>query len=403
MYDIANVFCTLKLVKKSLALDTATKKKRRLYTWCGPNLNAPETWKRKFDQHVLGENNTKNTNNPATTKRLKTLGEASSHVTPSLSLSSSLPAPIIGQRFSAAYRAPLKPISSNTASTSVHQSNPSNRRQATHASSFQTPSGSSSSTTGSGQHSWFDQMDKCDTADEPPIWLDGEDSYTNPSVKPIIMSLSNQGQSGASEMESMFALRAEVHRLARALDQSTSRETELKTKVEQQSQCIRKLLLAQKTSQNTKTQPLSNQTTTTFLINSPITNLVFTPNSRPKMLHARMKPRCGPALPNLESEEALSSQGSNASTPKDDSRLEQHQLLASAATSLLSLTPNKHHHHAQVDDAAVYSSLALSGLEDYRSSGSAQPPGLSPRVPNTAIFDTLSPLSSTRVWEEDFQ
>lgn len=121
-------------------------------------------------------------------------------------------------------------------------------------------------------------------------------------------------ESDPSDMESAVALRAELGRLARALRLSEQREHNLRSHIESQKCQINKLI-------EKVPQPV--------LINSPITNIVFTPYGR----NGENKKRTGPALPSLESDGGQHI-SRKSSTPSS-------YLIATAASSLLSLTPSK--------------------------------------------------------------
>ena len=130
----------------------------------------------------------------------------------------------------------------------------------------------------------------------------------------------------SATMESTIALKAELGRLARALKQSEEREETLLSHIETQKSQISKLI-------ERVPQPI--------LINSPITNIVFTPYSK----NADVKKRTGPALPSLDidapDENTDMSQGIVSSAATKANTTPSSYLIATAASSLLSLTPNK--------------------------------------------------------------
>lgn len=118
-----------------------------------------------------------------------------------------------------------------------------------------------------------------------------------------------------TKVDSTIALKAEVYRLSHALEMSVERETFLLSKLQSQER--------EKSS---------------IVINSPAANVVLTPFD----MRSRMNgTRNGPALPNLDMEQEQTDNNSHNNTPSS-------YLLRAAATSLLSLTPNK------IDDDSLY-------------------------------------------------
>lgn len=215
----------------------------------------------------------------------------------------------------------------------------------------------------------------------------------------------------SATMESTIALKAELGRLARALKQSEEREETLLSHIETQKSQINKLI-------ERVPQPI--------LINSPITNIVFTPYSR----NADVKKRTGPALPSLdidahdvnadESQTIVSSSATRANTTPSS------YLIATAASSLLSLTPNKLDEQTNpstrvstmtlptLDSPAATSITGLSHAKVEASTHSIVP--VATRREKTAslvravterdspsqtkyIFGALSPLPNAQVWD----